>query len=87
MDEDILTKKIGNKEQKSLEAKPVVVLSVLIEPVKGKEGGKSAGKEVGKKLTILVKHPDKLEPVSLSSAVAIVGKSLKNSVFAPTIRL
>lgn len=79
MAEDVFNKKIGNKEQKSLEAKPVVVQGKVLEPVVGKAGGKNAGKEVGKKLCIIAKHPDRQEPVSISSIVIVSGKTIKNS--------
>lgn len=79
MAEDVFNKKIGNKEQKSLEAKPVVVQGKVLEPVMGKAGSKNAGKEVGKKLCIIVKHPDRQEPISISSIVIVSGKSIKNS--------
>lgn len=79
MDEDIFSKGIGDKEQKSLEAKPVIVQGKVVEPVTGKAGSKNAGKEVGKKLTLICKHPDRTEPISLSSIVIVSGKSLKNT--------
>lgn len=82
MTEDIFSKCIGNKEQKSLDAKPVVVLGFAVESVVGKSGGKNAGKEVGKKLVVLCKHPDKTDPVKISSIASIVGttkKELKSS--------
>jgi|PlaIllAssembly_1097288.scaffolds.fasta_scaffold00014_51 hypothetical protein len=79
MAEDIFSKGIGNKEQKSLEAKPVVVQGKIVEPVLGKAGGKNAGKEVGKKLVLICKHPDRQEPVSIASIVIVSGKTIKNS--------
>ena len=78
--EDIFSKGIGNKEgQKSLLAKPVVVQGKLAEPVMGKLGSKNSGKEVGKKLTLICKHPDKEEPIRISSMVFVAGKTLKTS--------
>ncbi|MFA6190638.1 MAG: hypothetical protein WC711_04000 [Candidatus Staskawiczbacteria bacterium] len=78
-EEDILTKKIGNKEFKSLSAKPVIVLGETVEIVLGKVGTKNAGKEVGKKLVLICKHEEREEPVKLSSIVSIVGKTVKSS--------
>lgn len=79
MNEDIFSKGIGNKEQKSLDVKPVVVHGILAEPVKGKKGGKNEGQEVGKKLVLICKHPDKAEHIKLSSMILISGKSIKES--------
>jgi hypothetical protein len=77
MTEDIFNKKVGTKEQKALEGKPVVVLSKSLEPVIGKT--KNVGKEIGKKLVLIVKHPDRQEPINLSQIVYIVGKNLRNT--------
>ena len=80
MAEDIFSKGIGNKEgMKSLQAKPVVVQGVLAEPVLGKKDGKNAGKEVGKKLSLICKHPDREEPIKISSLVFVAGKTIKSS--------
>lgn len=80
MVEDIFSKGIGNKEgSKSLDAKPVVVQGKVAEPVMGKAGSKNAGKEVGKKLSLVCKHPDKEEPIKISSMVFISGKTVKSS--------
>lgn len=72
MTEDIFNKKVGNKEQKSLDAKPVVVLGFVVEPVVGKKDGKNAGKEVGKKLVVLCKHPDREEQVKISTIMSLI---------------
>lgn len=72
MTEDIFNKKVGNKEQKSLDAKPVVVLGFVVEPVIGKKDGKNPGKEVGKKLVVLCKHPDREEAVKISTVMSLV---------------
>lgn len=77
--EDIFNKKVGNKEFKSLDAKPVLVLGFVVESVLGKKGSKNDGKEVGKKLVILCKHPDREEQVKISSVVSIVGNAVKNA--------
>ena len=80
MTEDIFSKGIGNKEgMKSLLAKPVVVLGKVAESVLGKKDSKNAGKEVGKKLVLMCKHPDREEPIKISSMVFIVGKTIKSS--------
>ena len=80
MTEDIFAKGIGNKEgQKSLQPKPVIVQGKLAEPVMGKVGSKNAGKEVGKKLTLICKHPDKEEPIKISELIFVVGKTVKTS--------
>ena len=78
--EDIFSKGIGNKEgAKSLEAKPVVVLSKEAKAVLGKVGSKNAGKEVGKKLNLVCKHPDREEPINISEMVFVAGKTVKTS--------
>lgn len=80
MEEDVFAKGIGNKERKlSLPAKPVVVQGKLAEPVIGKVGSKNAGKEVGKKLSLLCKHPDKEELIKISELVFVSGKTVKTS--------
>lgn len=79
-DETIFAKGIGNKEgQKSLQPKPVVVQGKLAEPVLGKAGSKNAGKEVGKKLSLICKHPDKEEPIKISELIFVAGKTVKTS--------
>ena len=71
---------VGNIEPvKSLPAKPVVVVGKVAEPVIGKQGGKRAGQEVGKKLVLLAKHPDKEESIKISSMLFISGKTVKSS--------
>jgi hypothetical protein len=85
MTEDIFSKKIGNKEQKALDAKPVVVAGFVVEPVKGKEGGKNAGKEVGKKLIILCKHPDRDEHVKISTIMSLTTTGQKKEIKSQTI--
>jgi hypothetical protein len=80
MAEDIFSKGIGSKESRqSLLAKPIVVQGKLAESVMGKIGTKNAGKEVGKKLSLICKHPDKEETIKISSMVFISGKSVKSS--------
>lgn len=85
MTDDIFNKKVGNKEQKSLDAKPVVVLGFAVEAVKGKEGGKNAGKEVGKKLIVLCKHPDREEPVKISTIMSLTTTGQKKEIKSQTI--
>lgn len=78
--EDIFAKGIGNKEgAKSLQPKPVIVQGKLAEPVLGKLGTARAGKEVGNKLVLLCKHPDKEELIKISELVFVAGKTLKTS--------
>lgn len=80
MAEDVFSKGIGNKEMnKSLDAKPVVVLGMNAEAVKGKTGSKNEGKEVGKKLVLICKHPDREENVKISSMIFVSGKTVKTS--------
>lgn len=80
MVDDIFTKGIGNKEAKtSLDPKPVVVMGKLAESVMGKAGTKNAGKEVGKKLTLIVKHPDKEETIKISEIKFVSGETVKTS--------
>jgi hypothetical protein len=80
MAEDIFSKGIGNKEgMKSLSAKPIVVQGKVVEPVLGKKEGKNAGKEVGKKLVLVCKHPDREEAIKISTLVFISGKTVKSS--------
>ena len=55
---EIMNIGVGTKETKSLEAKPVVVASIKIEEV---------GEKKNKKAVFVVKHPDKLELISISS--------------------
>lgn len=77
--DEIFSKGIGNKEGISLVAKPVVVQGLKSEPVKGKADGKNAGKEVGKKLILICKHPDKEESLNMSNMVMRVGNIIKAS--------
>lgn len=78
MTEEIFNKKIGDKEVKPLDAKPVDILGFVVESVTGKKGTKNAEREVGKKLVLLCKHPDKDEQIKISSITSIVNKSLKS---------
>jgi hypothetical protein len=81
--EDIFSKGIGNKEgAKSLSAKPVVVQGKFTEFIYKKgtaDVDKPKSKPVGTKLVLICKHPDREEPVKISEAVTIVGKSVKTS--------
>lgn len=78
--EDIFSKGIGNKEsKKSLLAKPVIVMGRVAEGIMAKTTSKNAGKEVGKKLVLICKHPDKEETIKISQIVFISGKSVKTS--------
>ncbi|OGM02621.1 hypothetical protein A3K72_01875 [Candidatus Woesearchaeota archaeon RBG_13_36_6] len=63
---------IGTKEQSKLKEGRVIIDSVDIDDVQNKEG-----KNVGKKVVCLCKHPDKEELVSISSAKHQVGDVIK----------
>ena len=80
---DVFSKGIGNKEgNKALVAKPVVVQGKVIEPIKYKADNpdpKKAGKEIGKKLVLLCKHPDREELVRISGMKIIAGKTVKET--------
>ena len=56
--ENLLDKKIGDKELPKLEAKPVQVQGVKVEPKFKKT---DPDKEVGKIVVLICKHPDKEE--------------------------
>lgn len=75
--QDILKKRIGNKEVKSLEPKDVTVVGLCVDDVAGKKGSKNEGKVVGQKLGVLCKHPDKEEAIKISSIKYIKGDSVK----------
>lgn len=85
MNEEIFSKGIGNKEgKKALEPKPVVVLSKEAEPIfkKGtspEEKASGNAKQVGRKLVLVCKHPDKEEPIKISEMVFVAGKTIKTS--------
>lgn len=68
MNEDILTKSIGNKEIKKLEEKDVTVVHATVE---------EKGEKKNKILTLSVKHPDKEELINLSQIQLIDGKNVK----------
>lgn len=80
MTEDLFSKGIGTKEHtKALDAKPVVIAGMKSEPVIGKVGGKNAGKEVGKKMILFCKHPDREEAININQMVFVDGKTVKTS--------
>ena len=68
MNEDILTKPIGDKEITRLEEKPVIVDLARIE---------EKGEKKTKILILSVKHPDQEELIDLSKVQFIDGKSVK----------
>lgn len=76
---DLFNKKVGTKEKTSLSAKPVKVVGLAVESVKGKKGTDKQDKEVGKKLILIVKHPDREETIKLSELKIQKGDSLKVS--------
>ncbi len=69
--QEMLTKEIGTIELESqtLEAKKVTIVSVTIDKIE---------KAKSNKLNCLVKHPDKEEPIKISSIAALEEKSVKN---------
>jgi hypothetical protein len=79
MTDEIFSKGIGSKEGISLSAKPVQVQGIKAESVKGAEGKKNAGKEVGKKLILICKHPDKEEALNMSNIAIRTGNAIKYS--------
>lgn len=85
MTEDIFNKKVGDKEAKALDAKPVVVLGFVVESVVGKAGGKRPGQEVGKKLVVLCKHPDREEQVKISTLMSLITTPQKKEIKSQTI--
>jgi hypothetical protein len=64
----------GTIEKKSLEAKPVLILSVDIREQTNKEG-----KVVGDKVICLSKHPDREDPIEISTLSYLKNKSVKTS--------
>jgi len=74
-----MNKKVGNKEVEPLKEKPVTIVGVAAESVLGKKGSKNEGKEVGKKLVVICKHPDKEEPIRISEMKFVKGDSIKTS--------
>lgn len=60
---------IGNKAPVTLQPKPVKVTGVRIDPKSNKE----SGKEVGKIVVLICKHPDREEPLEITKM-----KTLKN---------
>jgi len=65
---------IGTKEKQSLSAKPVKVISHRIDPVKNKED-----KDVGDKLVLVCKHPEREDPIELSKVTYLKGKQVTSS--------
>lgn len=74
---DIFDKKVGEIEHKSLSAKKIIVLGFEAKSVLGKKGSKNEGNEVGKKLILKCKHPDKVEPIEISNIKYVKGESIK----------
>ena len=73
MSEDFLNKGVGTKEPKSLEPKKVTVMGVRLVP-KTKKGEE---KPVGELITLICKHPDKVDSIELSNAKLIVNDQIK----------
>lgn len=77
--EDLFSKGIGNKEKTALKPKPVVIQGVVPESIMGKKGSKNEGKEVGKKLVLICKHPDSIDPIKISEMKFIKGSTVTTS--------
>lgn len=62
--EDVILEDVGIGDDKpQIEAKPVKVVDYAIKPVSDK-----SGKEVGKKLVLVIQHPDRTDkPIEISS--------------------
>ncbi len=71
--QEILEKKIGNKEMEILKPKKVQILGLKIDPIT------KDGKEVGKKLTCLCKHPNREDLVNISQVKYLKGDAVKHS--------
>ena len=63
---------IGTKDSQTLQAKPVQVQGFRIDPVKKKE----SGEEVGQKVVLICKHPDKDDSIELSKTKYVRGDNL-----------
>lgn len=77
---DLFNKPVGNKEAQKLAAKPVQIQGKVLESLKYKADNpdpKKAGKEWGKRLVLLCKHPDKEEIVKIHTIRFIAGESVK----------
>jgi len=69
-----LNLEIGTIEKKNLEAKPVLILSVDI-----REQTNKTRKVVGEKVVCLSKHPDREDPIEISTLAYLKNKSVKTS--------
>lgn len=65
---------IGTKETVSLKPAPVTITGIKIEMQSNKEG-----KEIGKKVVFICKHPEKDEPVEISSVKYIQNQKVRTS--------
>jgi len=68
-----LDKAIGNKETKKLEAKPIKVMDIKIEDQKNKDG-----KVLGEKAVFICQHPDRDDPIHISSVIILKDKKVTN---------
>lgn len=66
---------IGTKETKKLEPKKVRITDMKVEMQKSKDDSK----DVGKKVIISCKHPDKEEIIEISSVMFVKNKEIKTS--------
>jgi len=71
--QDDLSLGIGTKEPESLKPAIVKVLSTELQDVN------KDGKFIGKKVVCICKHPDKKDPVAISSVKFVKGNQIKNS--------
>jgi len=71
---DLDTIGVGTKEKQSLTPKPVKVISHKINPVSDRDG-----KEVGDKLVLVCKHPEREDPIELSKVTYLKGKQVTSS--------
>ncbi len=74
--EDKLNKHIGTIESKKLEAKPIIVLSVIIKEVPNK---KEPGKIIGEMAHLLCKHPDAEDPIDISKTKYLKDDKINDS--------
>jgi len=65
---------VGTKESVALEPKNVLIQQAKIEEVKNKEN-----KRIGDKVNLICKHPDKEEPITISSVKYEKGDQIKAS--------
>ena len=76
MDEQQALKlEVGTKAASVLTPKPVKVVGVRVDPKMNKE----SGKEVGKLVVLICKHPDKEEPIEITKIKSLIADKAKVS--------